>query len=380
MPDAVPSANALTARWAATCDGSSTTLSGAGVWPLLALLAAGAEGETRAELEAATGLDAAAAAGAARGLFEALTKAEAVHAALGLWTREELPLERAWLGALPPASHGALTGDRAQLDAWAAEHTRGLIKRMPLQLGPSTLLVLASALAMKTEWARHFTDGRRSIGNGPWAGAVAGLSRNSGELDEVAVTDTNAGRLTVATVAGKEDVDVHLVLGEDGRDAGAVLGAGIAAVAGQASWLPGSALPDGEPGPGIHVADSPALARPTLRLQTVRFTVTGSHNLLAHGDLFGLSSAATDRASFPGISSTPLAVAEAKQDAIAIFSAEGFEAAAITAMGMRAAAAMPMTRGARLVSVDFDRPFGFVATHRPTGLVLVAGWVAEPER
>lgn len=32
-----------------------------------------------------------------------------------------------------------------------------------------------------------------------------------------------------------------------------------------------------------------------------------------------------------------------------------------------------------MIVATFDRPFGFVAMHRPTGLVLLAGWVAEPE-
>jgi hypothetical protein len=31
------------------------------------------------------------------------------------------------------------------------------------------------------------------------------------------------------------------------------------------------------------------------------------------------------------------------------------------------------------VRVEFDRPFGFFAAHRATGLILAAGWVAEPE-
>jgi hypothetical protein len=47
-------------------------------------------------------------------------------------------------------------------------------------------------------------------------------------------------------------------------------------------------------------------------------------------------------------------------------------------MAMRASAARRM-RGGTLVSVTFDRPFGFLAVHRPTSLVLVAGWIAEPE-
>ncbi|GGV14111.1 hypothetical protein GCM10010182_38300 [Actinomadura cremea] len=32
-----------------------------------------------------------------------------------------------------------------------------------------------------------------------------------------------------------------------------------------------------------------------------------------------------------------------------------------------------------MLDVTFDRPFGFLARHRPTGLVLLAGWVADPD-
>jgi hypothetical protein len=28
--------------------------------------------------------------------------------------------------------------------------------------------------------------------------------------------------------------------------------------------------------------------------------------------------------------------------------------------------------------VDYTRPFGFAAVHRASGLVLAAGWIAEP--
>lgn len=30
------------------------------------------------------------------------------------------------------------------------------------------------------------------------------------------------------------------------------------------------------------------------------------------------------------------------------------------------------------VEADFDRPFGFLAVHRTSRLVLAAGWVTEP--
>jgi serine protease inhibitor len=77
----------------------------------------------------------------------------------------------------------------------------------------------------------------------------------------------------------------------------------------------------------------------------------------------------------------PMVVSQARQHAVAEFTAEGFKAAAVTAFALRAAAAYfpQRTFRKRVVSVVFGRPFGFLAVHRATGLVLVAGWVDEPE-
>jgi hypothetical protein len=44
-----------------------------------------------------------------------------------------------------------------------------------------------------------------------------------------------------------------------------------------------------------------------------------------------------------------------------------------------AGAAPPRRRRVKQIRADFDRPFGFFAAHRTTGLILAAGWVAEPE-
>jgi len=44
---------------------------------------------------------------------------------------------------------------------------------------------------------------------------------------------------------------------------------------------------------------------------------------------------------------------------------------------MATAMAMPQ-HTAKQLTASFDRPFGFVAAHRPTGLVLVCGWVDDP--
>jgi hypothetical protein len=381
----VRAANALTARWAAGWRGGSTVLSGAGVWPLLAALQGGAAGATATELSAATGLpDGAEALAGARGLWGALDGAVDARAALGLWWRAVLELRAEWVAGLPAGSHGSLSGDpgvdQARLDAWVVEQTGGLLRRMPVAVDADTMLVLASALTVRTAWAEPFQDQPMDAGPGPWQGLgrLAGLFRSGTDLDAVAVLDTPAGPVTALTVAGAGDVDVHLLLGEPERAAGEVLPAGLGAVAG--AGRRGSDLPLGAEAPGLRVVEVRSFSgRPVLEARCVRFEVTGGHDLLARADLFGLRSASDDKAAeFPGISDTGLYVSAAEQDAVATFSATGFEAAAVTSMGLQTMAAPAGT--ARAVRVTFDRPFGFAAVHRPTGLVLVAGWVADPER
>ncbi len=383
MSAGIRGVTALTARWAGTCDGTSTTLSGLGVWPLLALLAPGADDAVRVELERATGVAAAGSAEASRDLLDLVSRTAAVRAALGLWTRAGLPLEPAWADQLPPATRGTLTGDpaadTATLDAWADRETDGLIRHLPITLDVTIALVLAGALLVRTEWEHLFADGRWQVDHGPWAGeALAGLSRTTTDLDDVAVADTAAGPLTVTRVAGTDGIDVHLVLGEEDRPAGAVLAAGIGAITGAGPRTGGAALADGEPGPGVRVGRvTSSSTTPTVRLRTVRFMLDAAHDLLEHADLFGLATAC-EGGHFPGISARSLALGQARQNATATFSAHGFEAAAVTAMAMRTARAV-REHTVRRVDVTYDRPFGFVATHRPTGLVLVAGWVADPD-
>ena len=71
---------------------------------------------------------------------------------------------------------------------------------------------------------------------------------------------------------------------------------------------------------------------------------------------------------------------KAVQDAVAEFSATGFRAAAVTAIGMFGAAMPTQRYEVRHVAVTFDRPFAYYAVHRDSGLILVAGWVGEPVR
>ncbi|MER7274433.1 serpin family protein [Dactylosporangium sp. NPDC000244] len=374
-------ANALTARWASTVDDGGTALSGAGVYVLLALLGPNACGPARDELLAV-----------APEPLE-IPASPTARMATAVWSRAEIPLTEAFTAAVPQDRRGPLTGDPAvdqpALDAWASEQTRGAIPAMPIRAEQDTLMVLASALSVRTAWAEPFDDGMQRPETGPWAGRdLAGLhrrTRGAAGLGALRVADTAAGPVTLLTVAGAEDVDVVLALGEPDRAAGAVLPAAITALAGTAEPV-GTAEPfsPDRAAPGVTVREVEATDdTPELVVSTVRFTVRGAHDLLKEPELFGLRTATDDRTGhFPGISPVPMSVSQARQDAVAEFTASGFEASAVTAFAMRLAGAFfpERTHRRRVVTVAFDRPFGFAAVHRATGLVLVAGWVAEPER
>ncbi|MFI6146835.1 serpin family protein [Streptomyces sp. NPDC051109] len=384
----VRAVNRLTARWArqAVTGEKGTVLTAAGIWPLLAFLADGAGGPARTELAEALGIPAGSATDAARKLLTDLAAIRGLQAATGLWTRAGLPLHERWLAGLPDGARATLTGDegtdRKALDEWAAHRTGGLIERMPLPVQRDTLMVLASALALRLRWIQPFRTGCIDLPEGPWAGRSAlALFRNTSLLDRARVAHTPTGPVTLLEVVGDGGVDVHLVLGETAARPWEVLAAGARVVTRTVPSTGASLLPEGNPGPGLRIGTVRSTDRaPRLRVEAVAFDVSADHDLLDHARLFGLHTA-TDAGSghFPGISPDPLAVRSARQSAVARFHAEGFEAAAVTALGSAAGCAQPRYRyRVRQAEVAFHRPFGFLAVHRTSRLVLAAGWVAEP--
>ncbi|MEV5435560.1 serpin family protein [Streptomyces sp. NPDC052682] len=380
--------NGLTARWAAEVSGG-TVFSAAGVWPLLGFLADGAGGGARRELAEAVGLPADRAAAAAREVLAAAGALRGLETALGLWTQRTLELREAWQARLPAEAHGVLTGDPAAdqqaLDAWAVERTGGLVERMPVAVRPDTEMVLASALALRTRWLRPFEETALTPEGGPWADrTLQGLWRPSRVLDRVGVADTPRGHVTELKVLGDNALDVHLLLGEEGMTPGQVLAAGVDLLARRHPVVAGPQLPYGEVGPGLRVRRERRMTPepPTLDVTTVAYGVTADHNLLEHHALFGLTTARLDLPGhFPGISALPLYVGSAGQSALARFGARGFEAAAVTVIEMAAAggAPPPLRYLTTTVEAVFDRPFGFLALHRHSRLVLAAGWVTDPE-
>ncbi|MFF0453920.1 hypothetical protein [Nocardia africana] len=372
-PD-VAAANTLTGKWCAAVGSGDFVLSGCGIWPLLALLAATAGEPARGELTAATGMSAASAHDAALTLLRRIEAAESVRAALGVWVRDDIALRAEWIDTLPPGTIAALRGQHG-LDEWARRHTDGLIDRFPARIGAATAVALATAVVARTAWRQSFHADVLEPSSGPWRGHRGpALARYSTDLGDAAVlmAGTPVSRVVVR---GASDLDVHLLLGEEGATAAVVLAAGLGALDGAVeTHRPGP----GTTAPGLEVRTVTAVSD-TLRIQVPPFEVRSTHDLLREPELFGLSAAttATDTP-FPGLSPVPLRVSAAAQDVCARFTADGFAAAAVTAVLMEPTGMPPAPADALMIAVNFDRPFGFLGVHRPTGLAIVAGWVAIP--
>ncbi|MQM27583.1 serpin family protein [Glycomyces albidus] len=389
-PADVAAANALTRRWFAARDEIPSAASGLGIWPLLAMLSTGAVGETRDELLAALGVDADRAAALPRALFDgapADRSSSALNVALGIWAGPGVVLDPDWAAGLPSGSIGSLTGDnaadKAALDRWASDRTDGLIDAMPIDLdAPVPIeLVLASALLVRTEWRTAFEETTFTpFERGPWKDlAQPRILRATYHEDVLRISDD----ATVLTVRGGDDVDVLLGLGRDDLAPHAVVDALIDAV--DPAWGRSAAgLAPGERAIGVHAYEymgSAPQTGPEIGVTTAAFDVSDDLDLIRDAPALGLVRA-SDRygAQFDRLTARKLYVSQARQSCTARFGATGFEAAAVTAIGMALfGSAPPMTQYPHVrTDVVFDRPFAYLAVHRPTGLVLVAGWIAAP--
>ncbi len=193
-----------------------------GAWLLLALAGPASDGADRAALTDALGCDVEVAAQAAADLLG--DPHPLVASAAAVWTDPAVPLPDSffrWRDGLPAV---VTTGDlpsQAGLDAWARDHTFGLIDKFPIQ-ADDLYLVLASALATKVSWQVPFdlTPASSLGAESPWAGSLQRVlrtpARRGGHAQFIAATRqagdvivhiaTAAGGLEVVSVAAMPDV------------------------------------------------------------------------------------------------------------------------------------------------------------------------------
>ena len=364
-----------------------------------------ADEPTRAELAAVLGADLAAAATFAAELLADPHPLVAMGA--GLWVRsaDETARVEQWKAALPAVVDTGGIPDQEDLDAWTARRTGGLIERFPVRVTPDLACLLATALATKVSWEVPFdVVDAAALGPGPWTARLRYVLRAPpGEprhRQYLTGTD-NAGTVAVHLAGARGGLVVGSVLAADPAvPAAEVLGAAEEIVTAEAREVGSVArrslfeLPLGD-GPAWSISEEPVetTSRDGREEQVVSVLPawTAETELVLDDVATGFPAAARALASALGLASFRYA---ARQTATARYSAVGFEAAAVTALGILASARATRPGRRRVATVRFGHPFAVVAAacdDHPTlppdsraspspwhGLPVFSAWVGEP--
>ncbi|GGR54585.1 hypothetical protein GCM10010197_21360 [Nocardioides luteus] len=328
----------------------ASVISYAGLWLLLASLATASETET----EDVLGLKRADARAAALALLD--EPHPTIAAAVAGWLRPGVQLNKSLpvvLDRLP---------DQAGLDAWAADNTRGLIEQFPMEIDEDTLLVLASALVVSPRWSEPLEQDEDGL-----------LLLESGFQ---AVVDTEAaGPVAVACPPSEDGISVYSVIAAEDVTAADVWRACDEVVAridaGEVRDQTFAA--DDEDGHAWQVREVTAYGNPSDRWRShlPEWRAEDLHDLAAAPGVAEIA-----RGVMAAISGDTEAACV--QKAVAAYDREGFEAAAVTGMMIRAAGAAPREATVRQIDLRFDRPHAVVAVARGgawEGIPLFSSWV-----
>lgn len=340
------------------------------------MLRAGARGTTASQLDAAFGWPAGDPAGSPHQALNALTTdlvttgpvatgpepsptdgrppAPIVAVANGLFLdrgfahaveQEFLKLLATQYGAEATAVSFADPSAAATINGWVQEHTRGRIDKLFDQLDPSTLLVLANAVYLKTTWASQFdaastTDGKFTTTDGSVTAPLMHQRLEPATYDESA----DWQRVQLPYVGGELSMRV-VVPRPVVRD-----------VAGLTRLLPLAMEPQ-------------VKGRAIVDLTLPKWDTATTIPLLAAMADLGVS----DLGDLSGIAPGGLGVSDAVHRANVTVDEEGTEAAAVTGIAVATSA-----MGGTPVELVADRPYVWAVVHEPTGTPVFAGHVTDP--
>jgi len=334
----------------------------------LAMVAAGARGETAAELQAALRLRAEDHHPAQNALDQALASRSGggaerftLEVANAVWAQDGFPFEDAFLdllatqygAALRAVDFGQRDAAAAAINAWVADRTDDMIpKLVDPSLLESARLVLTNAVYFDAAWAHPFEP--EATDDGPF-------HRLGGEEVEAALMRQDAfvgyaegdGWQAIEKPYAGGEVAMAVVLPEEGRF---------------------REVEGGLTGPRLD-AILAALQRRQVALTLPKFETRSRLDLEPPLKAVGLERAFDpDRADLTGISSEPLFVGAVVHEAVCRVDEEGTEAAAATAVSVDVAAA-PADEP---VVFRADRPFLFLIRDVETGAVLFLGRILDP--
>jgi serpin B len=316
---------------------------------------AGARGETAAEIDHCFGFPATGRDEAFNALSRQVVPTDPRATVLignALFTSQGFPVGKPFLSTLA-AQYGAgvYTVDFRSPNAaktmndWVRAQTADRIRKLFDQVDPDTRLVLANAVYLKAEWQRRFdyTD-------------PADFRTADGSIRQVPTMHLETD-LRYAWGAGWQAVEVPYAHSD------------------LAMWI---MIPDGSGSPDrLLTADSMAAVGAALRpdyleLALPKWDFSTVIDLADPLTQLGVRQAFSPTADFSGIQSG-LYINQAIHRADITVDEQGTRAAAATAIGMTVSARVQPTTVVRA-----DHPFAFAIVHRPTGVPLFVGHVANP--
>ncbi|MCU1516681.1 MAG: proteinase inhibitor serpin [Pseudarthrobacter sp.] len=344
----------------------------------LAMLRAGASGETATEMDGVLQLPPEQRDEAMNSVLRSLEKFDGdpgavdednpprkpvMHSANGLFVDKGVPTGESFLDTLArhygtgvyPVEFSDAGATKPAIDAWVNRNTGGRIKEAPAQYDPANTFSLLNSLYFASAWSAPFDPA-----------ITSDLPFTTAAGEEIAVPAMhNEAKMKYAEGAGWQGVDLpyadgfvmRLVLPEDtaapaARPASAAFGADKLS----------------------EIAETFDAARPaSVQIQLPRWDHKSSFDLRRVFESLGLEKMLATKEDFNNIQ-PEMMVTQAAQAANITVAEKGTIAAAVTQINGMATGAAPQPER----TIDFDRPFHYQIVHTETGLPLFMGTVADP--
>lgn len=319
----------------------------------LTLIATGAGGATRTELESLLGHDIAAHLSA---LDDAVRDGAELATNTGLWVSADAPLisdfetrmrQRPDTGVYGADFRTDPAGVARTVNADVSATTRGLIPRLlaPGDVTPDTLAILVNALWVRMRWSVPFRRAKTRTRpfHSPTGTRGVPMMHRQGRLGHA-----RTGHWQMVTLPGQDDLAMDVILPREESHAT-------------------------RPLTTSDLADLARARRATeVRLALPRFDLTWKAHLASALGTCGVRAVFGPTADLSGISSTPLRLDQVIHQAKLTVDEEGAVGAAATAAVATLAAAVGSP-----VEFTADRPFHFVLRRR--GAILFLGTVTDPK-
>jgi serpin B len=337
-----------------------------------ALVYPGAGGQTATEIAQAFGFDASAQTEAqqTRALAQALTSetgGSQFTVANAAWVERSMSLRPDYARTIRDTLGGTIeqvdfirnqTAALRTINAWAARETQNRITEILTEPDPARRLVLTNAVYFKGKWSDPFTANATRDGDFFTGASSRVPTRLMRQLTNARYVETPTFQVA--------DFDY-----DDGAFALAVFlpreRTGLAAFESQ---LTGNFL--NEQMDRLRDAEGPRLD-----LTLPKVEMRADYSLVPQLQAMGMRIAFTDNADFSAITADEtLAISDVIHKTFLAIDEEGTEAAAVTAVDMRATSAMPGPPPPPPIEFKADHPFFIVLHHKPTRARLFMGRIA----